>query len=63
MANIPGAAAVHKIISKDCRTRPQEDVLEDVLSEVKEKIIELDGKWSKDSDVKFHVVVLVERPK
>jgi len=44
MANIPGAAAVHKIISKACRTRPQEDILEDVLSEVKQKIIELDDK-------------------
>ena len=62
MAQIPGDAAKHRIITRQCRHRPIDDVIQEVLVDITRELYALDSGWPKDSDVKFHVAIIVERP-
>jgi len=59
---IPGTAELHKIITRECRARKAQAALHDVVQEVNESLSALDEGWDQDSDVKFHVLVTVDRP-
>lgn len=60
--DVPGSATVNRVISKDCRRRPADDFIQEVGVEVIRELYELHQNWPADSDVRFHVVVTVERP-
>jgi hypothetical protein len=62
MSNIPGTVARHRIISRNCRRRHIGEIIAEVNESVTEELVALDESWPKDSDVRFHVVVTVERP-
>lgn len=59
---IPGSSELHKIITRECRARKSQAALYDVVQEVSEALSVLDEGWDKDSEVRFHVLVTVERP-
>ena len=62
MAEIPGVISKHRFVTMNCRKRPTEDWINDCLDAARSDLVDLDSCWPKDSNVKFHVVVTVERP-
>lgn len=62
MTNIPGTIAKHRIITRACRRRHIGEILAEVNEDVCNELIALDEGWPNDSDVKFHVMIVVERP-
>jgi hypothetical protein len=57
---IPGIAILKNTVSKNCRKRPQEEWINQVIDGMRKQLIDLDKTWEKDSDVKFHAVLTVE---
>lgn len=60
--DVPGTIAKHRIITRECRKRHIGEILHEVSGDVLAEIVEIDRGWPKDSDVKIHVVVTIERP-
>ncbi|KKM63869.1 hypothetical protein LCGC14_1507150 [marine sediment metagenome] len=59
---IPGMVAEHRVITPNCRKRPYNDVVREVLSGVSKEIRSLHKAWPLDSGVQIHIVVTLERP-
>ena len=59
---LEGSCAIHRIITRECRMRPADDFIKDVLEPIEKELRLLDIRWDKASDVKFHVALTVERP-
>ena len=62
MSKIPGSISTHRIVSVNCRKRPHVEWIDDCLNSIRNDLTDVDMQWPKDSEVKFHVIVAVERP-
>lgn len=62
MMELPGAVTVHKIVGRDCRQRPEAEWVEECLLAVETALLRANEGWPKNTDMKIHVVVSVERP-
>ena len=60
--NVPGLIAVHKVVTKNCRKRPIEDIKVETVGELWEIFLNLHNHWAMDSDVEFHFALTVKKP-
>ncbi len=64
--NIPGVPVIHKVVTKQCRERPIEDIKKETIDELWASYLRCIEGWPKtgsDSEAKFHFALMVERPK
>lgn len=58
--NVPGLAALHKVISDDCRLRPSEAARREVLTAVNLEIQSLEAAWDIGQGALIHVAITIE---
>ena len=61
MSDVPGIPDRHRIITPECRRRPDEELVMEVTDHVEESVTELLDVYDADDDARIHVAVTVER--
>ncbi len=61
--NTPGICAQHVIISQDCiKGGGARGAIEEALDRIRKEYMFLEGCWTNNPDVKYHVVLTIEKP-